>query len=104
MDKPKRVAINFNGYNHRRYGKPWCAKVTAWEIGKAPELEWGGYLGDASGGECELLALPGEVVRWGQKDHRGNNTTAHWGVVTPELTVLPVTAKEARQAYAKTQS
>lgn len=65
-----RVVFEFGTYNARRYGKPWCAKVVNWPVGSVPDIQWGAYLGDSSGGECEIEAEPGDIVRWGQKDHR----------------------------------
>ncbi len=56
-------------YNSRRYGKPWIARVTAWPVGSKPAIEWGSYLGNEAGGELEVTAEVGDVLRSGQKDY-----------------------------------
>jgi hypothetical protein len=101
-----RVTLTHAAYNTRRYGRPWMAKVVDWPIGKQPALEFGGLIGLTT----EIEASPGAIVRWGQRDTRGNNTTSHWGIVdadgdvtwsTPEacrtqwLAGCPVPPKEA---------
>ena len=93
------VAIEFGSYNPRRYGKPWIAKVTAWPVGGNAELDWGSYCGDDDGGEAIVDAAPGDIVRWGQRDHRGGNTTAHWGIVREDGSVDECTAPDARHHW-----
>lgn len=90
-----RITKSFNGYNKRRYGRPWIAKVAGWD-GPRPDLAWGAYHGDDDGGYCEVEAAPGDIVRWGQKDNRGGNTSADWGIVGEGGEVLEVTAAAAR--------
>ncbi len=98
---PVRVAVTFGAYNARRYSRPWIAKVASWPIGSKPDLAWGGYLGDDSGGEVEIKALPGQIIRYGQKDMRGNHGTNRWAVVEADGTLREVTEAEARQLYAE---
>lgn len=98
----KRVTVAFPSYNEKRYGSPWIARVTSWPVGSRPDLIFGNYLGDhrnGGAGEAEILAKPGDIVRWGQKDNRGNNTEAYWGVVNDDATITRLTEAEARKAY-----
>ena len=98
----KRVTVDFPSYNEKRYGSPWIARVTLWPVGSRPDLVFGNYLGDhrnGGAGEAEVLAKPGDIVRWGQKDNRGNNTEAYWGVVNDDATITRLTEAEARKAY-----
>lgn len=97
-----RIFVEFSSYNQRRYGRPWIAVVTSWPVGGKPEIRWGSYLGDSrngEGGEAEIEAEPCDIVRWGQKDNRGGNTEANWGIVQADGHTLSCDAKEARQAW-----
>lgn len=96
-----RVSVKFGQYNDRRYGKPWIAKVVSWSIGNQPELEWGGFIGDYSGGEGEIEAEPGDIIRYGQKDHRSNKTENNWGVVNSKGIISGITPVEARKLWSK---
>jgi hypothetical protein len=95
----KRVAVHYNSYNGRRYSRPWIARVTSWPVGGRPELEFGRYLGDEKGGDLELMAKPGDILRDGQKDGRGNGGTNDWEVVLPDYTTNTITQAEARELY-----
>ena len=70
-------------------------------MGEKPELQFGQYVGDSDGGEVELLAFPGEVIRYGQKDLRGNGTQNAWGIANDDGTVRVVDASEARAHFGK---
>jgi hypothetical protein len=95
-----RVSVRFGGCNERRYGKGWIGRIISWPVGGKPEIEWGSFIGDVgSGGEAEIMAKPGDIVRWGQKDHRGNNTEASWGKVETDGSIITLDATEARAAY-----
>jgi len=96
-----RIAQHFGGYNARRYSRPWIGLISAWPIGGKPAIAWGSYLGTDSGGEVEIEAQAGDIVRTGQKDGRGGNTTAGWYVVEADGTLRKVTPAEARAAYRK---
>lgn len=96
-----RVTQTWSGYNPRRYSRPWISKVTAWPIGGKPEVAWGTYNGTDAGGEVEIEAEPGDIIRTGQKDGRGGNTVADWYVVQPDGTLTGVTAAEAKDAWLK---
>ena len=72
----------YEAYNERRYGRPWAGLITAWSNGR-PEIDFcGDYLGDDSGGRLEIVAKPGDIVRYGQKDNRGNSTSNNWAIVS----------------------
>lgn len=96
---PARVGVTFDSYNEKRYSRPWIARVINWPVGGKPALEWGAYVGSSSGGEVEILARPGDVIRYGQKDNRGNGTTARWAIVTNTGALELISEREARQAY-----
>ena len=97
-----RITKCFGSYNQRRYGRPWIAKITDWPMGGHPEVMWGSFLGNSSSGEAgeaEIEAEPGDVIKWGQKDHRGGNTEVYWGVVKSDGSLETVDAQTARQAW-----
>ena len=101
----KRVVISFGSYNFRRYSRPWIARVVAWPIGKNPILEWGTYLGDhtnnnKNSGEAEIIAYPGEIIRYGQRDcRREYNSLNKWGVVEDDYFVRAIKQTEARALF-----
>lgn len=94
-----RVSQNWGSYNQRRYSRPWIAKITNWQIGGKPEIEWGRYIGDSNGGEVEIDAQAGDIIRTGQKDNRGNNTNADWYLVQEDGSLLSTDAAGARKAW-----
>ena len=94
-----RIVKEFGTYNFRRYGKPWIARVTNRPVGGKATLEFGTYNGDSGGGTCVIVAEPGDIVRWGQKDHRGRRTEAAWGIVTDVGGILDCTAAVAEAHY-----
>lgn len=96
---PLRYTTRFGSYNARRYSRPWIARVTAWPIGGKPELAWGGYCGDDSGGEAEILARPGDIIRYGQRDGRGNNGENAWAIAQEDGSLRIVSQSEARAQY-----
>jgi hypothetical protein len=97
-----RITREFKKYNERRYTQPWIAKITAWPVGKNPTLDFGGFIGNPEeGGEVEINANVGDIVRWGQKDSRGNNTVSLYGIVQSDGTVKELSATEARKAWAE---
>jgi len=87
-----RCVLTFDGYNHRRYSRPWIAKVTSWPIGKSPTLDFGGL----NGLEAEIEATPGDILRWGQRDNRGNNSLSEWGIAQADGGIAGVTPEIAR--------
>lgn len=94
-----RVSQSFSGYNQRRYGRPWIAKITSWPVGGRPEVSWGRYLGDDGGGEVEIEAQAGDIIRTGQKDGRGGNTSADWYIVETDGRLSGTDAAGARRAW-----
>ena len=94
-----RVVVAFDAYNGRRYSRPWIARVTAWPVGDRATLEFGAYLGNERGGEVEIEAEPGAVVRWGQKDNRGNGTRAHYGIVSEDGTLSEYTESVCKKHF-----
>lgn len=94
-----RVSIKFSGYNSRRYSKPWICRVTEWPVGGKPLVEWGTYNGDDQGGEVEIEAHPGAVIRYGQRDHRGNGTLCQYAIVQGDWTIKDCDAPEARKRW-----
>lgn len=94
-----RVSRRHGYYNQRRYSRPWIARITEWPVGGKPDVEWGRYIGDDGGGETEIEANPGDIIRIGQKDHRGGNTSADWYIVQPDGSLSGSDAVEARKAW-----
>ena len=90
-----RVTVTFPSYNQRRYGKPWIAKVLDWPIGKAPTLSFGGLVGLT----VEINAAPTDIVRWGQRDTRGNHTASRWGIVQADGSVQECDPETARNHW-----
>jgi len=97
-----RITIERGSYNQRRYSKPWIARVTSWE--KKPELAWGEYHGDDNGGTLEITAEPGDIIRWGQKDYRGNGGRNEWVIVTDDGEPHTVSQASARERWVSTKA
>ena len=96
-----RYSETVGAYNFRRYSRPWIAKITAWPVGRKPDLAWGGYAGNDRGGELEIMALPGSILRSGQKDLRkptgGSND---WWEAMPDGAMRQINQLAARELYA----
>lgn len=94
-----KITVEEGGYNGRRYSKPWIARVKAWG-GSRPDLEFGTYLGDASGGRLQIEEEAGQPVYSGQKDYRKpSNSVRNWYLVQPDGSLEPCTEPEAYDAY-----
>lgn len=94
------ITKEFGSYNQRRYSRPWIARVSAWPVGGRAELAWGTFLGDDNGGEAEVAAVPGDVVRYGQKDLRKpNGSTANWAIVQADGSLVDCKESEAAKAF-----
>ena len=93
------IRIEYNSYNQRRYSRPWISKVTNWPAGQRPTIEWGQYEGDDNGGEVVMIAQPGDIIRHGQKDNRGNNSSRDWYIVSGSGELAPTTEAEAHKSY-----
>ena len=94
------LRVNHNGYNSRRYSKPWISKVTAWPEGKPPTVEFGSYIGDDNGGYVAISAEAGDIIRHGQKDNRQpKNNTYDWHVVLSDGSLAKIDIKDARDLH-----
>ena len=98
----RRISIECGAYNGRRYSRPWIARVTAWAVGSFPVVEWGAYVGNENGGEVEIMAAPGCIIRDGQRDGRGNNTVSEWSVVMDDYALRKINQVEARKLFQQT--
>lgn len=97
-----RISQSWSGYNARRYSKPWIAKVISWEVGKNPEISFGRFIGDdQDGGEVEIEAEVGDIIRTGQKDLRKRGDRPDWYVVEENGKLKDVTVSEARKLFKK---
>jgi hypothetical protein len=94
-----RITISWDSFNGRRYSRPWVARITAWPVGSRPAISWGNYLGNDSGGELEIEAAPGDVLRYGQKDRRGNGTINRYAIVLEDGSRLKVSEPNASRYY-----
>lgn len=96
-----RITIETDQYNERRLGRPWIAVVASWESGQRPELRWGSWIGrDGCAGMLEIEARPGDILRWGQKDHRRpQNSRSEWAVVLHTGRLRDVSDVSAREYY-----
>jgi hypothetical protein len=96
----QRISVGYSAYNFRRYSKPWIARIIAWPVGGVPTMEWGSYIGDSDGGEVEIMAVPGDIIRDGQRDGRGGkNTVRDWSMVMADYTLRKISQVEARQLF-----
>ena len=97
-----KITIETGSYNDRRYSRPWIGVITDWPRGSArAEIAWGCWIGDEPGsaGMLEIEADAGDVVRQGQKDHRGNSGSNDWAIVQPDGSLRDCTAVEARKHW-----
>lgn len=76
-----RVVYEVGTYNSSRYSRPWIAMVTEWAVGQRPVLKFGGNVGSKI---AEIEANPGDLLKCGQKDRRGNNSTNEFAIVLPD--------------------
>ena len=91
------MTVEFESYNPKRMGRPWIARVTDWPVGGKPEIECGRCVGSC---ETEVLAAPGDLIRYGQKDHRNpRGTIARWGIVKEDMSVEHVSESDAREHW-----
>ncbi|MDZ4247123.1 MAG: hypothetical protein U1D67_08390, partial [Dehalococcoidia bacterium] len=75
-----RIERETSGYNARRYGRPWIARVVITEAKPGGEYVWGQWIGDGRNGGEGLLVLDGievgEIYARGQKDTRQPRNSA----------------------------
>lgn len=69
-----KVEFEYEGYNYRRYSRPWGALVNLDGNKLDYDFSAGNYLGDNSGGTVIVEGNVGDVVATGQRDGRGSNT------------------------------
>lgn len=72
--------------------------MVEWPSGKSAIVNWGRYQGDEEGGDVEIIATPGEVVRWGQKGPSRRQTKSCWGIVQQDGSVEECTMVQAHKA------
>lgn len=81
----------YGTYNKRRYGRPWAAIVTLGQDGRPSyDFRAGYYAGTDDGGELMINAKPGDVIAYGQKDHRGNGSSHEWMQVNDDSSVTEI--------------
>ena len=93
------ISIRYSGYNQRRYSRPWIARVSSWPVAGKAELEWGRYEGDDDGGEVVIQAAEGDIIRHGQRDNRGGNTSKDWYIVTASGELASTTESEGHKHF-----
>jgi hypothetical protein len=72
------ITIETDSYNHRRYGRPWIAKVDFNKSVKG-DFAWGDWAGDHYNGGAGVLTIganPGDIIAQGQKDNRNPRNSA----------------------------
>ena len=72
-----KITVKTIGYNQRRCGKPWIAKVN-FESPKG-DFAWGDWTGDHYNGGAGTLTInanPGDIIARGQKDFRNKRNSA----------------------------
>lgn len=68
-----KITIDTDKYNHRRYKRPWIAKVDFSQSTKG-DLTFGDWVGSHGGeGVLAIDVLAGDIVARGQKDLRGRS-------------------------------
>ena len=90
------ILQSYGPYNHRRYGKPWGARIIL--KGVTPEYVFsvGNYAGTDMGGEVLIQAAPGWIIAFGQKDHRNTRKTANdWYLVGEDMTLTSISRADA---------
>jgi hypothetical protein len=102
--KPTRLIITLPqaAYNEKRYEKPWIGRIVAWPVGEAERLGWGEFVGNGKAGVLEIAAMPGDVLKFGQEDTRGNNSTTYFGIVQEDGSLVRVDRTAAHIHYRNT--
>jgi hypothetical protein len=93
------VSKTIEAYNKRRYGTPWAAHITAFDGRPTLDFVDGAYNGTDAGGELVIDAESGEVIKIGQKDHRGNGGSNDFYQVGGDGTLEQLDAAAARKAW-----
>ena len=72
------ITANWDGYNGRRYGSPWIARISAFNGAATLDFIKGAYNGNDDGGEIVAEMEVGEIFKMGQKDFRSNNSANYF--------------------------
>lgn len=93
---------SYNVYNEKRYGTPWAAKV--YFASSKLNFDFCGFYSGEKGysGDLYIDAKPGDVISWGQKDHRGNGGSIHYALINADLTVTEFPSKKEASEYLMT--
>ena len=91
------VLKEFSSYNGKRYGKPWGAIIIMDNGKPAYKFDSGYFAGTAYEGGDVIIAdvSTGDIVAFGQKDHRGNSSTNDWYVVNDDLELEEISRNDA---------
>ena len=96
------IRVNYDGYNSRRFSRPWISKVVSWPEGGKPVVGWGSYVGDDNGGYVAISAVDGDIIRHGQKDNRQpKNNTYDWFVAREGGCLEQIQVQGARNIFLK---
>lgn len=89
------IKQSFGSYNDRRYGKPWGAKVSL--SGIKPQYDFCGSFDGTPGsaGNVRIEAEVGDVLAFGQKDFRGNNTENDWYLTQEDGSLKTISRSDA---------
>lgn len=92
-----KILKSYESFNFRRFGNPWVAKVDPKTAKPDFSVKVGGYTGGYNQGEAgDLYVLnptEGTVYMYGQRDHRGGNTTREYALYK-DGEFLPVSARD----------
>lgn len=72
------ITVKLPSANMRRWSRVWIARVTEWQAGQRPTIEFGHSIGS---NEAEVAADPGDLIYYGRKDNRGNGSIRQWAIV-----------------------
>jgi hypothetical protein len=100
------IKLQFKPFNAKHYSKPWISKVTDWEEGERPHIEFGPFLGtDKKGGYAIISAEAGDIVRFGLK-HRykaKKNIGYKWFIVYGDSQLKECEAEQAKRLHEMTK-
>jgi len=83
-----RIEFEYEGYNSRRFGKPWGAVVKFEGAKMVYDFSVGSFLGDSSrGGKVYIKCEPGDIIATGQRDGRGGSSTNDLYIVQDDGTL-----------------
>ena len=95
----KDAEMKFSYYNQRRFSKPWGALIT-FEGAKAKYDFCGSFLGNENdGGKVYIPCKPGDIVAFGQKDNRGNQSKNDFYVVHGDYSIEQIDKSAAYEYW-----